>query len=119
MPFKDPEKYRQYQRAYHRVYDKSDLARQRNKSWRQSEAGKVWRRAWDKANYERNAQKILCRHTTQQAIRSGELVRGPCEVCGCSDVEAHHDDYAKPLTVRWFCKADHEAFHHKEELARN
>jgi hypothetical protein len=41
MPFKDPEKYRQYQRAYHRVYDKSDLARQRNKSWRQSEAGKV------------------------------------------------------------------------------
>lgn len=44
------------------------------------------------------------------AIKRGHLVRGPCEhadrTC-LGRIEAHHDDYSKPLKVRWLCKRHH------------
>lgn len=46
------------------------------------------------------------------AYRVGRLVPGPCEVCGSTGkVDAHHDDYEKPLDVRWFCRTHHSAIH--------
>lgn len=48
------------------------------------------------------------------ALSDGTLVKGPCEVTGCGttdDICAHHDDYAKPLEVRWMCRK-HHALHH-------
>ena len=45
------------------------------------------------------------------AIRDGRLVRGPCEKCGAAKAEAHHDDYSKPLEVRWLCDAHHKEHH--------
>jgi hypothetical protein len=44
--------------------------------------------------------------------RRGRLVPQPCEVCGATDVQKHHDDYDKPLDVRWFC-AEHHRSHHR------
>lgn len=41
------------------------------------------------------------------ALASGALVREPCEVCAGPKSEAHHEDYAKPLTVRWLCRRHH------------
>lgn len=46
------------------------------------------------------------------AIRRGELVRQPCEVCGNPKTDGHHDDYSKPLDVRWLCRV-HHLEHHK------
>ncbi len=49
------------------------------------------------------------------AIKRGKLIREPCEVCGTTaHVVAHHDDYSKPLSVRWLCRG-HHAQHHREE----
>jgi hypothetical protein len=46
------------------------------------------------------------------AIRRGQMVRQPCEVCGRADhVHAHHDDYEKKLDVRWLCPPHHLAAH--------
>lgn len=46
------------------------------------------------------------------AIAKGELVRGSCEVCGTTEkVEGHHDDYARPLEVRWLCRPHHREWH--------
>ena len=46
------------------------------------------------------------------ALQSGKLVRGPCEVCGATeDVHGHHDDYSKPLDVRWLCRKHHRQTH--------
>jgi hypothetical protein len=47
-----------------------------------------------------------------RALKSGALVRQPCEECARHDgVEAHHEDYTKPLTVRWLCRFHHLARH--------
>jgi hypothetical protein len=45
------------------------------------------------------------------AIKRGDLVRGPCEVCGTAKTVAHHDDYEKPLEVRWLCHSHHHEAH--------
>lgn len=49
------------------------------------------------------------------AIKKGVLVRQACEVCGEQKTDAHHDDYSKPLDVRWLCHMCHEAHHHGEK----
>lgn len=43
------------------------------------------------------------------AIRSGKLIKQPCEKCGNKKAEAHHDDYSKPFKIKWLCD-----FHHKQ-----
>lgn len=45
------------------------------------------------------------------AIARGEIVPQPCEVCGDTSAEAHHDDYSKPLEVRWLCFVHHREHH--------
>jgi hypothetical protein len=42
------------------------------------------------------------------AVRDGRLIRKPCEQCSTPKAGAHHDDYTKPLDVRWLCKLCHE-----------
>lgn len=58
-------------------------------------------------------EKIGARKKLNNAVRSG-IVDKPfrCEKCDGFDPEAHHDDYAKPLEVKWLCKNCHEAHHH-------
>mgnify|MGYP001563464033 CR=1 FL=1 len=59
----------------------------------------------------------MTRNFTNRAIRLGLLVPKPCEACGVTDVQAHHDDYSKPLDVRWLCRT-HHAVHHAKERDR-
>lgn len=47
------------------------------------------------------------------AIKTGKLKKLPCEVCGSPDTEGHHDDYSKPLDVRWLCPFHHKEYHIK------
>lgn len=58
----------------------------------------------------RHAYSVL-----NNAVRKGEVLRRPCEVCGRED--AHHDDYRKPLEVRWLCKPHHRDHHIKHGTA--
>jgi hypothetical protein len=51
---------------------------------------------------ERRARRIV-----SNALRDGRLIKNPCENCGATEVEAHHEDYEKPLEVNWFCKQHH------------
>lgn len=59
--------------------------------------------------------KHAVRWLTNRAINSGKLQRLPCEVCGEKKVDAHHDDYSKPLDVRWLCRKHHAEHHTKAE----
>jgi hypothetical protein len=53
------------------------------------------------------------------ALRDGRLRRGKCEVCGSLRAHAHHDDYLKPLDVRWLCAEHHKAWHIKHGPGAN
>lgn len=58
--------------------------------------------------------KITARTAVELALRHGEMQRpSHCSACGLANgvIEAHHDDYTKPLAVRWLCKACHEVVH--------
>jgi hypothetical protein len=62
---------------------------------------------------ELRPERTRAAYLTSNAIRDGRLVRQPCEVCGSEAVEAHHDDYSKPLAVRWLCRKHHLEHHGK------
>ena len=58
-----------------------------------------------------NAQDKL-----QQAVKDGILIRpDKCEKCQllCKPY-GHHDDYLKPLEVRWLCISCHKIFHNEQ-----
>jgi hypothetical protein len=58
----------------------------------------------------------IARSDLHHAIESGVISRQPCEVCGLIPAEAHHDDYTKPLEVRWLCRCHHGALHARQRL---
>ncbi|KKT92760.1 MAG: hypothetical protein UW91_C0016G0024, partial [Parcubacteria group bacterium GW2011_GWF2_45_11] len=59
-----------------------------------------------------NPEKYRAHGAVNNAIRDGKLDRQPCEVCGVGDgVHAHHDDYSRPLDVRFFCPVHHAERH--------
>ena len=43
--------------------------------------------------------------------RRGKLAPAPCERCGSLAVQKHHDDYGRPLQVRWLCRPCHLHLH--------
>lgn len=57
------------------------------------------------------SQKSKVAWAARYAITTGKLVRQPCEECGAEKADAHHDDYAKPLEVRWLCRSHHRQWH--------
>jgi hypothetical protein len=63
--------------------------------------------------------KYVARYMTKAAIRSGRLVRpGACDVCGLAcRPDSHHDDYNRPLEIRWLCESCHKKVHRKEDPA--
>ena len=59
----------------------------------------------------RSPVKHAARQECRDAVRRGVLTRQPCEVCGEVKTHAHHDDYGKPLDVRWLCATHHAEWH--------
>ena len=52
-------------------------------------------------------KKAAARPVVAQAIKSGELVRRPCEVCGDPRAVARQRNYDLPLDVQWLCHLHH------------
>lgn len=50
-------------------------------------------------------RRARCRAHANVYRRRGKLIPGPCYVCGTmKKIEMQHDDYSKPLQVKWICK---------------
>ena len=95
-------------RAAHRAaYQKSDKGRPKADA-----AKREWR--------NRNPSKAKAMAKISYNIRIGALTRQPCEKCKTTNnVHAHHDDYSKPLDVRWLCAQHHRDWHAKHGEALN
>lgn len=78
-----------------------------NKRYFATANGRVARSKHTKRFRERYPEKYAAHVAVQTAVRNGTLVQKPCEVCGCLQSEAHHDDYSKPLEVKWLCDTCH------------
>jgi len=79
---------------------------------------KACRAAWMRAKrtpYEglTESQKVKAdaRSIAGVYLRRGRLQPGDCETCGGPAEEMHHEDYTRPLFVKWYCRPCHLALH--------
>jgi hypothetical protein len=98
---------------------------------RRGVAFRPMRRSWTANHFHRGGIRADTRaqHLAQRAIEKGVLVRpalcqGCCQeptpyVDGRSGLQAHHDDYNKPLAVRWLCKLCHDAWHREHKATKS
>lgn len=73
---------------------------------------------WDGDSNEGTAMtplelRVYARRAAARALKSGELTRQVCEVCGNPRTQMHHDDYGKPLVVRHLCSKHHAELHRR------
>lgn len=74
--------------------------------------GTIRRREWRAKNRDYENMVARARKAVGSAVRRGELTRPTvCPVCNSSEnrIEAHHEDYSKPLEVSWLCSRCHTA----------
>lgn len=89
-------------RAHHRACNR-DKAR----AYRATETGKLRVR---EAVYRSVANHKLKQRA--RVIANKTVPIQPCEVCGSEDdIARHHDDYSKPLEVRFLCRKHHGEVH--------
>ena len=123
---KNQEHRRQYQHDYHkRTYVKSIRVKQTQAqknayklAWYHAHKNPEKKRAYYRANrgkwleWQRECrrkypERSRTRATLGRAVKNGTLIRGACEMCGAVKTEAHHENYSKPLEVRWLCRLHH------------
>ena len=93
--------------AYYREYDR---LRYQPKPRRKGEGRTITLARWR----NKNRDKVSAHNKVARAVRAGKLKKLPCVVCGNSRSHGHHDDYTKPLEVRWLCAAHHREVHDKQ-----
>jgi hypothetical protein len=101
----------------------AESVRARVKRYRECNIEKI--REYDRGRGFRpsSPEKIRARAAINHAIETGQIQRpASCENCGAKHVvgadgrtliQAHHEDYSKPLAVRWLCVVCHGRVHRK------
>lgn len=94
-----------------REEEEREKNRLRQKKWRDENKSQIAKHVsgWKK----RNPQKSAAHTLVLWAVRSGVLIKPErCSECQKkSKIEAHHNDYLKPLEVIWLCKICHSKKH--------
>lgn len=106
-------KVKEYARVY-RQRHAAQLAEDRRAA-RQTPEGRAEMREELRKYRAKFPEKYRARKIVERALACGSLKRMPCEVCANTKSEAHHDDYSKPLDVRWLCRKHHIEHHLKEQ----
>lgn len=105
-----PEQHKKSNRRYYEKYPERKFETQRKYRKNHPE--------WQKIIKEREPEKYKARHAVSNAIRDGKLKKQPCAICGELKVQAHHEDYSKPLEVVWLCNKHHKEKHGQKALEK-
>lgn len=106
----------QYERDYYETTSGRKVRRSATNRYRQTPQGKQQRITDAKRYANKYPEKVKARKTLNHAIAAEKVFKKPCERCGKKRVHGHHDDYAKPLQVRWLCSRCHTLQHHLSSL---
>ena len=103
------EKIREYDRKRSNQPHRVDA---RNK-YIKTEAGKKAKKKAKDAYNKRHPMKYAAHVITNNYVRDGKLIpESFCSACNSTEkIEGHHDDYTKPLDVRWLCEKCHKEWH--------
>jgi hypothetical protein len=65
------------------------------------------------AKKHNGAPPAKARQILRSAVQKGEIIKpSQCEICYSTfHVQAHHNDYSKPLNVEWLCAFCHGEKH--------
>ena len=89
---------------------------ERSKKWATDNPEKLY------AKYLRHIKKHPLKKKARDAVRyaliTGKLIKQPCH-CGEKKVEAHHEDYSKPLDVTWLCFKHHRELDQSNKNSRD
>jgi hypothetical protein len=81
------------------------------------EKRRAYYREYIKSPAQQPKQRARC--VLGNEIRQGRIIPpSSCENCGAAKPEAHHEDYSKPLDVKWLCRPCHGIEHRKEFCVR-
>jgi hypothetical protein len=96
--------YREYERKrkLRRYYAKKDTP-----EYKAKQAARARRFARDPAR----RMKYEARWQAKYALKTGRIVKRPCNHCGSDKSEMHHPDYYKPLEIEWLCRPCHHQTH--------
>lgn len=67
-----------------------------------------YQRAHRKPLDERGRRNSNARSYLHIYVKRGMVKKRPCLICRDVNVEAHHEDYTRPLHVVWLCKSHHQ-----------
>ncbi len=109
-------KHREYMRAWY--WRNRDKACEQARRTRTANIEAIRARDRERGRNE-TIERRRVRNQVRDAVKRGDLVREPCEECGAMPTEGHHDDYSRPLDVRWLCVRCHGLEHRRpiEEAA--
>jgi hypothetical protein len=92
-------------------HEQRDQTGGNNPNWKGGVSKNPYR--YRKRQKERHPKKVKARKKLRRAVNSGRVLKEPCQHCGATEnLEAHHEDYSKPLEVTWLCKSCHIKRHH-------
>ena len=91
---RNKERYRNYKRHYAKKPEQHEYSAER--------------RLLDRTLFP---EKVAAINKLNNAMRYHKIEKQPCEVCGDPNTHAHHNDYSKPLEVRWLCPRHHAQVH--------
>ena len=83
------------------------------KEYSKTKQGKIARKK-AALNYKNNHPfRYVAHQLISNAIKNGKLIKqNYCSECNSTlKIEAHHDDYTKPMDIRWLCELCHIRWH--------
>lgn len=98
---------------YRRDYEKR---RTYASAYQRTDKGKKAAAASRRRYADRNPERRAARIALGNAVRDGRIIKpGACQECGAPGrIHGHHDDYSRPLAVRWLCVPCHTLAHYGE-----